>query len=84
MATKSKSTKAKKTATAKKANGKAAAKSNKTAKVIALMRRASGVTRAEILAQTGWAAVSPQAIAATAGLKIKLEKVKGKTIVYRV
>ena len=81
MATKlkTKKTTAKKT----KGSGKAAAKLNKTAKVIALMQRASGVSRPQILEATGWKAVSPQALAAKAGLKIKLEKLAGKPTVYR-
>ena len=80
MATKTKKTTTKKptkTAT-KKANG-----SSKTAQVIALMKRASGVTRAEVLELTGWKAVSMQQVAASGGVKIKLEKVEGKPTVYR-
>jgi hypothetical protein len=90
-----KSTKAKKI-TVKKTNGatkKSAKKSaaprtaksgeNKSAAVIAMMQRASGVTRAQVLEVTGWKAVSMQQLAKAAGVKIKLEKVAGKPIVYR-
>jgi hypothetical protein len=75
MATKSKATAkraAPKTAlkTAKKING---GKSNKSARVVAMMRSAKGVTRNEILKVTGWKAVSPAAVAATSGFKIKID-----------
>jgi hypothetical protein len=90
MTTKTKTAKpAKKTAkktTAKKAVKKAAAKKSgvakktgprgegKTAKVIALMKRAGGVTRAEILKLTGWKAVSVQQLAKSAGVKLKVSE----------
>jgi hypothetical protein len=54
-----------KAAKAKKTNGK-----SKTAQVIALARRAKGVTRKEVLAVTGWQAVNMNAI----GVKIKIDK----------
>ena len=85
MATKSKS-KAKKTTakktTAAKANGKPRSES-KTAQVRAMLQRASGCTREQILELTGWKAVSVQQVAEKAGLKLKMEKVEGKPIVYR-
>jgi hypothetical protein len=70
--------KAKKTATTKKANGKGAAKSaprkeSKAAKVVALLRRPSGCTREQVLEVTGWKAVSMQQQAAAAGLKLKID-----------
>jgi Protein of unknown function (DUF3489) len=88
-------TKSKKSSNA--TNGKAAAKSpprkaakaatprkeSKTAKVVALLQRASGVTRKEVLEVTGWKAVSMQQLAASAGVKLKMEKVEGKPIRYR-
>jgi hypothetical protein len=85
-ATKSKSSKAKKTSKtngSKKVAGKTPRAESKMAKVRAMMQRASGCTRAQILELTGWRAVSPQQIAEKAGLKIKLEKVEGKPTVYR-
>jgi hypothetical protein len=67
--TKAKKTTAKKTAT-KKVNG---GKSNKSAKVVAMMRKVGGTTREEILKVTGWKAVSPAAVAAGSGFKIKID-----------
>jgi uncharacterized protein DUF3489 len=49
-----KSSKRQKTAAPKKAGGKDAERSNKKAEVIALMKRAKGVTLAEIVEATGW------------------------------
>jgi len=90
MATKSKTT-AKKT-TVKKTNGKKtatkksaaprAAKSGKSSQVIALMRRASGVTREEVLALTKWKAVSMQQLATAAGVKLKVDESK-RPFTYR-
>jgi hypothetical protein len=74
MAKAKKATSAKKTRAApkavKKVNG---GKSNKSAKVVAMMRRANGVTRDEILKASGWKAVSPAAVAASSGFKIKID-----------
>jgi hypothetical protein len=42
-----------------------------------------GCTREQILALTKWKAVSPQAIAEKAGLKLKMEKAEGKPFIYR-
>jgi hypothetical protein len=85
MATKSKKTTTKKTAKRASANGKPATprKESKSAKVVALLQRASGVTREEVLKVTGWKAVSMQALASNAGVKLKMEKVEGKPIRYR-
>jgi hypothetical protein len=81
MASKAKSTKAKKASktTAKKANGGTGGTVNlskiiKSAKVIALMKRAKGVTRAEVLELTGWKAVSMQQLAKSGGVKLKIDK----------
>jgi len=76
---------AKKAKTAKtaasKANGKAngAAKrgpraESKTAEVLKLMKRAKGVTRAEVLELTGWTAVSMQKLAQNMGVKLKVSE----------
>jgi hypothetical protein len=48
--------------TAKKINGKkpAATKSNKTARVIALMQRSGGTTREAVLKATGWPSICRQ------------------------
>jgi hypothetical protein len=62
---------------AKKTNGAKKAKAtgeNKTAKVIALMKRAKGVTRAEVLELTGWKAVSMQQLAENAGVKLVVDE----------
>jgi hypothetical protein len=65
-------TKSKKTTKAKKAtNGSGKAKSEQIA---ALLRRAKGCTRADVLALTGWGAVSMQAQAKAAGVKLKIDK----------
>jgi hypothetical protein len=69
-----------------KTNGRKAAKKSgesKTAKVVAMLQRASGCTREEVLALTGWKAVSMQQVAESAGVKLKMEKVEGKPIRYR-
>jgi Protein of unknown function (DUF3489) len=68
MATKKKATK--KTATTKKANGK---KETKAAKVVAMLKRASGCTREQVLEATGWKAVSMQQQATAAGLKLQID-----------
>jgi hypothetical protein len=65
MATKSK--KPAKTAPKRKTTG-----DNKTQKIVALMKRASGVTRDEVLKLTGWKAVSMQALATSAGVTLKV------------
>jgi hypothetical protein len=46
---------------------------SKTQKVIALMKRAAGVTREEVLKLTGWKAVSMQALAKSAGVTLKID-----------
>jgi hypothetical protein len=69
MAT-TKKTSAKKSTTPKKING---GKSNKSAKVVAMMRAAKGTTRAAILEATGWKTVSPKAVAAASGFKIRID-----------
>lgn len=56
-------------------------KLNKTAKVVSLMRRPVGVTRKQVLKVTGWKAVSMQAVAAQAGVKIKVSK--ERPFIYR-
>jgi hypothetical protein len=70
---------AKKTTT-KKTNGSTR---SKVARVAALLQRASGCTRKDVLKLTGWGAVSMQAQAKAAGLKLKMKKVQGQPIVYR-
>ncbi len=47
----------------------------KTAQIIQLMRRGS-VTRPQVLALTGWKAISMQHIAANAKVKLKIQKPK--------
>lgn len=84
-----------KTASKKKAAApkKAAAKKNgtkkstgprgeKTLEVRRLLLRKSGVTRAEILAATGWPSVSVQAMAKNCGLKLTKTKEKGSVTSY--
>lgn len=68
MATKSRKSKAKRTA----AKG-SPRKQSKTAKVILLMKRPNGCTREEVLKATGWRAVSMQQLAASAGVKLKID-----------
>lgn len=87
MATKSKkaakksSKKAAKKSTVKKApSGQPRGK--KTLEIKRLLERKSGVTRAEVLAATGWKAVSMQQMAKACGLKLRQEKEKGKRISY--
>lgn len=78
-------------AKAKKATKKAAkaksTKSNgtrgvKSGEVKRLLLRKGGCTRKEILETTGWPTVSVQAMAKSAGLKLRVEKVKGKPMQY--
>jgi hypothetical protein len=64
-------------------NSGGAKKESKSAKVVALLQRASGVSREEVSEVTGSKAVSMQQLAASARVKLKLEKVQGKPIVYR-
>jgi hypothetical protein len=70
---------------AKKSNGKSAAprKESKTGKIVALLQRPGGVTREQVLKATGWKAISMQQIAKAGGVKLKMQKVEGKPIVYR-
>lgn len=95
MSTTAKKTKTKKS-TAKKAKAnarkpvkgatkKAASKprgEGKTAEVGKLLKRASGVTRAQILELTGWKAVSVQQLATSLGVKLKIDETK-RPFVYR-
>jgi hypothetical protein len=71
MATKSK--KSAKRPPAKTAPKRKTTGDNKTQKVIALMRRPSGVTRDQVVKLTGWKAVSMQALAANAGVTLKVD-----------
>jgi hypothetical protein len=73
--------KTKKTTTKKPAN-KTNGKSKKS-QVAAMLQRASGCTRKQVLEVTGWKAVSMQAQAKAAGVRLKMQKVEGKPIVYR-
>lgn len=75
MATKSKKStaKAKKTTNGKSGKSATSRAESKTSKVIALMQRASGVTREEVLKVTGWKAVSMQQVATNAGVKLKID-----------
>jgi len=57
----------------KKSTTKAKRGENKTAKVIAMLKRPSGVTRTEVLKVTGWKAVSMQQVATNAGVKLKID-----------
>jgi hypothetical protein len=78
-----------KKATAKKAakaNGKKAKKKNGTGKIaqaIAMMQRAKGATRTEILKALDWKAISIQQITTNAGVKLKYDKTK-RPFVYHV
>lgn len=83
MTTKSKKTKAKKASkksaktNARKAVGKKAVTKrgdSKSAKVGALLKRAGGCTRGDILKATGWKAVSVQQIAKGLGVKLKVDE----------
>ncbi len=78
MASKAKAKKA----TAKKTNGKTTKGENKTQKVIAMLKRASGVTRPQALEVTKWKGISFQVVAKNAGLKLKVDETK-KPFVYR-
>jgi len=51
-----------------------AKKVNKSAKIVAMLRRANGCTREEVLKETGWMAVSMQQQARAAGIKLKINK----------
>jgi hypothetical protein len=42
--------------------------------IIAMLRRANGCTREEVLKETGWSAVSFQQQAKAAGIKLKIDK----------
>jgi hypothetical protein len=49
-------------------------KGSALAKVAGMLRRPKGVTRKEVLAATGWTAVSMQQQAKAAGMKLKINK----------
>jgi Protein of unknown function (DUF3489) len=66
-------TKAKKTSSKAKKATNGSGKS-KTAQVIALMKRPSGVTRAQVLELTGWKAVSMQQVAKAGRVRVKIDK----------
>ncbi len=61
---------------------KSAKKMNKTAKVVSLMHRATGVTREQVLKATGWTAVSMQQVAKQAGVKLRVDS-KERPFTYR-
>jgi hypothetical protein len=42
--------------------------------IMAMLRRANGCTREEVLKETGWSAVSFQQQAKAAGIKLKIDK----------
>lgn len=56
---------------------------NKTAGVITMLRRKRGATRREVLAATGWKAISFQQVAESTGVKIKVDA-KERPFKYRV
>lgn len=55
---------------------------DKTLEIKRLLLRKNGCTRKDVLASTGWKAVSMQAMAKACGLKLRQEKVKGTPISY--
>ncbi len=68
-----------KKAAPKKPKARAAAKAavkttSKTVAVVAMLTRKSGCTRAEVLAATGWTAISMQQVAKVARLKLTAKK----------
>ena len=74
---------AKKTKTAKRVAKKAGRNSarvakprgdGKSAKVVEMMKKNCGVTRAQVLKATGWKAVSMQQLAKSAGVKLKVDE----------
>jgi len=67
----------------KKSTTKAKPGENKSAKVIAMLKRPSGVTREEVLKVTGWKAVSMQQVATNAGVKLKIDDSNGRPFRYR-
>ena len=64
---------------AKKAPAK---KVNKSAKVVAMLKRPNGVTRDQVLKATGWKAISMQQVARNVDLKLKVDESK-RPFVYR-
>jgi hypothetical protein len=69
----------------KAANGNGAARGprgEKSKEIVRLMQRKNGVTRAEVLEYTGWPALSFQAFAKSAGVRMRKEKVKGEPTRY--
>jgi hypothetical protein len=73
---------AKKVATKKSNGASTGARGEKTLKVKALLERKSGCTSADVKEATGWPAVSMPAMAKACGLKLRIEKVKGKPKQY--
>lgn len=55
---------------------------NKTAMIVALMKRKGGVTRDEVLEVTGWKAVSMQQVAEKAHVKLQVDT-RQRPLVYR-
>lgn len=77
--------KTKRTPKAKVANGNGEYKPRKDSKMEVLYRmltRKSGCTRAQVLIETGWKAVSMQQISAHLGLKLSQTKEKGSVTTY--
>lgn len=60
-----------------------AARGNKTAKIIALLRRKDGATREQVLKATGWKAISMQQVTEKANVKLRVDR-KVRPFVYKV
>jgi hypothetical protein len=56
--------------------------SSKTKKILSLLQREGGCTRAEALKVSGWPSVSMPAVAKAAGLRLRRSKRKGEPIRY--
>ena len=73
---------------AKKAAGKATERSNKKAEVLAMMKRAKGVTLAEIMEATGWQAHTVRGfvsiLGSKGGEKIESSKSESGERTYRI
>ncbi len=74
-----------KKATARRANHKStqAARGNKTAKIVALLKRKDGATREQVLKACGWKAISMQQVAEKAHVKLRVDR-KARPFVYKV